>query len=272
MNSCKTRSKSIVRLFLSVVVLFLISTVMLNSVAAKSTGYISPNENDLPPDMDREVGPISTDPDLPPAYGPEDAKVLVLIFADYRCPACRRASQATHQIAAEYPGEVRMEFWNNPLEMHKNADLGAMAGIAAQRQGKFWEMHDLIFAGGKHDQADLEAKALELDLDLDQFRADMNDPAVRERVLQERDLANALGATNTPSDVVNGKVYMGWGGWKSLKRKVDRELAKVNELEDQGMSLDEIRLERAIENNTDSTTFELYQTNILESGAYGAGE
>lgn len=233
------------------------------TVVAEPPGFVSPNPNDLPPSFERDVEARSSDPDRAPAYGPQDAKVLVVIFADYMCPACRRGSQATHQIAAEFPGDVRMEFWNNPLVMHQGADLLAMAGLAAQRQGKFWEMHDLLFKDPKRDPESVEQKAAELGLDMDQFREDLQDPALRKRMEEERALAEAMGATSTPSYLVNGKIYTGWGSWLSLRGKVERELKAANELSAQGMSPSEIRAQRAIDNNSNSEVYELYVNNIL---------
>jgi protein-disulfide isomerase len=214
--------------------------------------------------MDREVTPSVVDPGSPPAYGPEDAKVLVIEFADYNCPACRRASQAIHQLAAEFPGEVRMEFWNHPLASHRNADLAAAAGIAAQQQGKFWEMHDILFENPKHDMETLEQHAQDLGLDLDKFRSDMNDPAVAERIKREGALTEALGAANTPSFLVNGKVYMGWGSWRSMRGKVERELKAIRELEEEGMDPLEIRSQRELDNFEDSEMYELYRVGVIE--------
>lgn len=233
------------------------------TVVAEPPGYVSPNPNDLPPSFERDFEARSSDPDRPPAYGPKDAKVLVVIFADYMCPACRRASQATHRIAAEFPGEVRMEFWNNPLAMHTGADLLAMAGLAAQRQGQFWEMHDLLFKDPKHDLESVEQKAAELGLDMDQFREDLQDPALRERMEAERALAEAMDAKSTPSYLINGRVYTGWGSWMSLRGKVERELKAANELAAQGLSPSEIRAQRAIDNNSESEVYALYVKNFL---------
>lgn len=264
MNLNNTNTSTAIRSFLIGGICLLITAGTALNVAAETSGYVSPNQADLPPDMDRDAGLRSTDPGQPPAYGPEGAKVLVIVFADYKCPACRRASQATHQIAAEFPGEVRMEFWNHPLASHKDADLAAAAGVAAQQQGKFWEMHDLLFESGKHDMATLEKHALDLGLDLEIFRADMNDPALKERIAKEGALTEDLGAANTPSYLVNGKVYMGWGSWGSLKRKVERELKAANALAEEGMDSTEIRSQRELDNFEDSEMYELYRVGVIE--------
>ena len=124
-------------------------SIMLCSVPdlwAETYGVKSRNAGDQPPIMNPDVASRSSDPDKPPAYGSEDAKVLIILFNDYQCPSCRRVSQATHQISAEFPGEVRMEVWHRALSMHKKAEIAARAAVAAQQQGKFWEMHDMIFS------------------------------------------------------------------------------------------------------------------------------
>ena len=231
---------------------------------AESYGVESNNVHDRPPVMNPDVASRSTDPDRPPAYGPEDAKVRIVIFSDYQCIHCRRATQATHQISAEFPGEVRIEVWQHPLYSHNKADAAARAAVAAQQQGKFWEMHDMIFSSpSTMEVTDLERYAAELDLDMDQFRADMNNPDIEERVRQEGALADALGARATPGILINGKVNVGWGSWIGFRNQVARELAAANLLAEQGMSPAEIQLERAFENYTDSESLELYRVAVL---------
>jgi len=243
-------------------------SVMLCSIPdllAETYGVESSNPSDRPLVMNPDVASRSTDPDRPPAYGPEDAKVRIIMFNDYQCVNCRRASQATHQISAEFPGDVRIEVWQHPLYSHDKADGAARAALAAQQQGQFWEMHDLIFSTpSKMDITDLEQYAQELDLDMDQFRADMNDPAIEERISQEGALADALGARATPGILINGKVHVGWGSWNGFRGMVARELAAANVLAEKGMDPAEIQHERALANNTDSESFELYRVAVLE--------
>lgn len=236
------------------------------NASAETFGYVSINEADLPPTLERDVSSRSVEADRPPAYGPEDAKVLVITFAEFECPACRRASQATHQIAGQFPGDVRMEFWNNPLAMHRTAEQAAVAALAAQRQGKFWEMHDLLFENVRHDSATLEEHAKTLDLDIEQFNSDLEDPSLTERVRQEAEIAKSLGSGNTPGYFINGKFYRGWASWPHFRNIVEREVNAANKLAQQGMSPAEIQSERALENNSDSETYEVYRINILEPG------
>ena len=254
-------------------IVFSLTSALAGSLYADSYGVLSNNASDNPPEVAPDPALRSSDPNRPPAYGPEDAPVLVVIFSDYKCPACRRANPATHQIASEFPGDVRIEVWQRPLAIHTGADRAARAALAAQRQGKFWEMHDLIFRDfGKNDQAHLEQHAMTLQLDMEQFRSDMADPAIQARIQREHDLAEALDARATPGWLINGKASVGWGSWNMFRNQVQREVAASKALVEQGLSAEEIREQRALENNTDSETFELYRTSVLLQDGAAAAE
>jgi len=236
------------------------------SFADKSYGVESANPADRPQVMQPDIASRSDDPARPPAYGPEDAKVLIILFNDYQCPICRRASQATHQISAEFPGEVRIEVWQNPLANHSKAETAALAAIAAQQQGRFWEMHDALFQNPRQLDS-MEKYAEEVGLDLEQFHQDMSDATLLNRVRRESELAVALGATGTPTFLVNGRHLVGWASWSYFRMAVERELAAANVLAESGMTPSEIRIQRALENHADSDSFELYQTAVLEPDA-----
>lgn len=259
----KPYMQNVLRSVLKGLIVGIVSMSIATYANAESYGFVSSNQADLPPSLERSTDIRSTDPNRPPAYGPEDAKVLVVTFVDFKCPACRRASQSTHQIASQFPGNVRIEFWNNSLPTHSGADILAVASLAAQRQGKFWEMSDLLFAGPREDPATLESYAQELGLDIDQFKSDMNDPALMERVTYEGELAKSLGANNTPGYLINGKLLMGWASWGYLVNLVKRELSAADKLAQQGMDVEDIRDQRAIDNNVDSEMYALYRANML---------
>src|SRR5215510_6382413 len=172
---------------------------------------------------------VSRDAALPPALGPNPCKVLVTVYSDFQCPVCARATDATHQISEEWPGQVRVEFRQHPLAMHANAENAAVASLAAHRQGKFWEYHDTLFAHqAALDAASLETYAREVGLDLTRFRKDYADPALRTRAREEGALADRLGATGTPAFLVNGRLSVGWGSWQSFRAQVEQELAAAD--------------------------------------------
>jgi len=219
------------------------------------------NPDDAPPVVKRDGAKASTDASKPPAYGPEDPLVRVLVISDFQCPVCRRATAATHQLANEFPGEVRVEFWNHALKMHRNAENAAAAAVAAQQQGKFWEMHDELFANqGALDELSLMVYAEKLGLDMARFKADYKDPKVRERIAQEGELAKALGARGTPAFVVNGKLSVGWGSWNGFRGTVERELTRAKSIT--GKPNKEVRAARVKENSASPEAHAAYVKHV----------
>jgi protein-disulfide isomerase len=207
----------------------------------------------------------SKDPRLPPAYGPNTSKVLVIVYSDFQCPVCRRVTAATEQIAEEWPGEVRVEFRQLPLAMHRNAEDAAVASLAVHRQGKFWPMHDLLFANqGALDPDSLRAYARQLGLDMKRYEKDYADPALRRRVREEAALANRLGGTSTPSFLINGKLYVGWGSWMGFRSYVEQELKAVNEILATGTKLRDVHALRARAAIQDDAALEAYKAGVID--------
>src|SRR5581483_2482422 len=105
-----------------------------------------------------------------PVKGPRDAPVTLLEFSDFQCPFCGRVGPTLKQLEDEYKGKLRIAFKNRPLPFHQNAQLAAEAALAAGDQGKFWEMHDKLFANQQAlERADLEPYAQEIGLNVNQF-------------------------------------------------------------------------------------------------------
>jgi protein-disulfide isomerase len=229
----------------------------------QSSAVINPDE---PPARTHSPKVLpSKNPNLPPAYGPNPSKVLVIVYSDFQCPVCRRVTAATEQTAEEWPGEVRVEFRQLPLTMHRNAKNAAVASLAAHRQGKFWPMHDLLFANqGALDPDSLRAYAQQLGLDMKRYDKDYADPALRRQVQAEAALANRLGGTSTPSFLINGKLYVGWGSWMGFRNYVDQELKAVNEILATGTKLRDVHAVRARAAIRDDAAFEAYKAAVIE--------
>jgi protein-disulfide isomerase len=207
----------------------------------------------------------STDPDLAPALGPNPAKVVVVVYSDFQCPVCARVTDATHQIPEEWPGEVRVEFHQHALAMHANAENAAVAALAAQRQGKFWELHDVLFAHQSAlDPESLVSYAQSTGLDVDRFRKDYADPRLRSRVREESALADRLGATGTPAFFVNGAKSVGWGSWDGFRSNVARELDVVNGMLAKGTKLGDVYALRAKENAKDEASFAAFRAGVVD--------
>jgi protein-disulfide isomerase len=161
-----------------------------------------------------------------PARGPASARVTVVAFSDFQCPFCSRAVPTLEQVVRTWPKDVRVVWKHQPLAMHPNALPAALAAEAARQQGKFWQMHDQLFAH----QADLSGPALErlageLHLDLARFRAAMSDPKARARVAADQAFAGRLGITGTPTFLVNGEKVAGAQPFEAFKAAIDRQLA-----------------------------------------------
>lgn len=143
-----------------------------------------------------------------PARGPERPTVTLVEFADFECPFCQHIAPELDQIWDKRKGDVLFVFKFMPLSMHPHSELAARAAIAAQVQGKFWEMHHQLFANGMHLEAsDLDGYAKSVGLDLDRFHGDMQSPATMARIDQDRKLADALGVKGTPTIFIDGREY-----------------------------------------------------------------
>lgn len=162
-----------------------------------------------------------------PTLGPNAAKVRIVEFSDFQCPFCSRATPTLKKIHENYPDQVQIVFMHLPLSFHKNAQGAALAAAAAQRQGKFWEMHDKIFA----DQRALSpekylAFAAEIGLDVEQFEKDAASAQVKSFVEANKREAGRLGVTGTPGFFINGRFLSGAKPYDSFKVIIDEELAK----------------------------------------------
>jgi protein-disulfide isomerase len=163
-----------------------------------------------------------------PAMGPSDAKVTIVELTDFQCPFCEKAVATIHDLAALYPDDVRIVVKNMPLPGHKLARGAAIATLAAQRQDKYWEMHEMLFANQDAlDGASLVKHARTLGLDVARFERDLADPAIAASVDADLEEAMAKGFQGVPSFTINGRVVVGALPLEQLKAVVDEELAKV---------------------------------------------
>jgi predicted DsbA family dithiol-disulfide isomerase len=143
-----------------------------------------------------------------PSRGPDSAPVTVVEFADFECPFCQRIAPELDALWQKRQTSVRFVYKFMPLSMHPHGESAARAAIAAQAQGKFWEMHDKLFANGEHlDDAAILEYAKAIGLDLDRFRADLQSPATRARLDADRKLGDALNVKGTPTIFINGREY-----------------------------------------------------------------
>ena len=163
---------------------------------------------------------------LPPApvRGVKSAPVLLVVVGEYECPFCKRAETTLDALRNEYGDRIRVLWRNDPLPFHLRARPAARASLAADRQGKFWPMHDAIFASADLSDAGLRAAAVAAGLDLARYTVDVTDPVLEERLDRETLQATALGVTGTPTFFINGKRVVGAQPQPSFKREIDAAL------------------------------------------------
>jgi protein-disulfide isomerase len=163
--------------------------------------------------------------------GDAQAPVALVVFSDFQCPYCSRFAATLQKLEADYPGKLRVYFRHNPLPFHDKARLAAQAAVAAENQGKLWEMHDVLFA---HQSALEKEKLVEyagtLGLDVARFAADLDAPATRARVDQDLELAKVMGVQGTPNSFINGRPLRGALPADKFKELIDDELARAQKL------------------------------------------
>jgi protein-disulfide isomerase len=163
--------------------------------------------------------------------GRVDAPITIVEFADFQCPFCNRARPVIDEMLAAYPGKIRFYYRNNALPFHLDAPLAAEAALAAEGQGKFWEMHDKLFENPyKLKREDLEQYAAEIGLDVAKFKQALDSGAYRVRVEQDRDIAGKIGARGTPTFFVNGRMLVGAQPVEAFKEIIEEELVSAQEL------------------------------------------
>ena len=172
-----------------------------------------------------------------PMRGPADAKVTIVEFSDFQCPFCSRVVPTVEKIMKDYPKDVRLFFRHNPLPFHQNAPLAAEAAVAAQAQGKFWEMHDKMFANQQAlDRAGLEKDAQEIGLDMGKFKAALDSHSGKAKVDADLAAGKQIGVQGTPNFYIDGRNIQGAQPYEEFKKVIDDEIKKADKLIASGTS------------------------------------
>ena len=145
------------------------------------------------------------------ARGPLDAPVTLVEYADFQCPDCQASHPVLERLLERFAGRLRFVFRHFPVvSRHPLAQGAALAAEAAGRQGKFWPMHQRLFAAqGALAPQDLHRYAREIGLDLDRFQRDLGDPALVAKIHQGKLLGVRSGVNGTPTVFLNGARYDG---------------------------------------------------------------
>lgn len=176
-----------------------------------------------------------------PRRGPDAAKVTMVVFTDIQCPFCERANGTFDKLFETYGDDVALVVKNRTLDFHKRAKPAAIALLAAQRQGKTWEMYELMFANRKElDDGHLREYARKVGLDMERFDKDVHDPELAAQVDKDNALADKLGVQGTPTTFINGRGVRGAKKYEAFETIVKEELAEAEKLLSSGTPLEQI--------------------------------
>jgi protein-disulfide isomerase len=178
--------------------------------------------NEAPPVLDEAVSiPLDGDP----VRGPANAKITLVEFSDFQCPYCAVAVASLNNILAKHPADVRLVFKQFPLDIHSQAAYAAEAALAANAQGKFWPLHDKMYANFRSLSPDnITEWAKELGLDMVRFYMEMKSQKYKSMVEKELEQGEQAGVLGTPTVFVNGKHYNGGLETAALEEVIQSEL------------------------------------------------
>lgn len=161
-----------------------------------------------------------------PTLGSEDAPVTIVEYSEFQCPFCRRSQKTIQELKEKYGDKLRWAFLNFPLSRHDQAKPAAAACLAAGRQGRFWEYHDLLFEHQKdlRKEGIFEEIAQELELDMEQFNRDRESDEIEEQIKRDLLQSRKVGVRGTPTFFVNGYRLRGAQPTVYFERIIDLEL------------------------------------------------
>jgi protein-disulfide isomerase len=154
------------------------------------------------PDLVESIGAVDH------IQGPDHAPVAMIEYGDFECPNCKQAAPAVKILLNRFAGNVRFAFRHFPLEeVHPHARQAAEAAECAGAQGKFWEMHDLLFDHQTHlDPQHVHGYAEQLGLDLARFTTELDDQVYLQRIREQVEGGKRSGVRGTPAFFINGRI------------------------------------------------------------------
>ncbi len=206
-------------------VLFICPALRQNAAAQGTSKPVSfnPNSASAAPNLKNAIEQLNA----LSVKGAIDAPVTIVEFSDMECPFCRRAAATLGQVMEAYPGKIRLIFKHAPLDFHKRARAAHQALLAAGTQGKFWEMHDLVFAAKNIERPQLISFARELRLDEKTFADALDSEAFASIIERDSSEAVALGVDGRPTFFINGRKLEGAKSFEAFKTVIDEILQQA---------------------------------------------
>jgi len=165
-----------------------------------------------------------------PSKGNPNAPVTIVEFADFECPFCSRAQATVDRILETYGDDIRYIFRDFPMPFHSFAQKAAEAAHCAGEQGKYWEMHALLFENSDAlAVADLKTYATQIDLDSEQFNTCLDASSTAPLVKESLALVKKLGIRGSPTFFINGRQISGAQPFERFKEVIDSELKAASQ-------------------------------------------
>ncbi len=191
--------------------------IFLGAKTDKSSGLVS-----------REPQPISASDWI---NGEMSAEVVIIEYSDFECPACASYFPILKDLKEKFGSQIAVVYRHFPLtQIHRNAELASLASEAAGRQGKFWEMHDLLFENQRNWSANFGAKeifigyAQQLQLDEEQFINDLDAKDLQDKVSASYKKGVSIGIAGTPTFFLNGEKISNPRGYEEFERVISEKL------------------------------------------------
>jgi protein-disulfide isomerase len=171
-----------------------------------------------------------------PVLGPSAALVTLVEWADFQCPFSSRAEATLSQIRETYGDKVRLVWRNQPLPFHTHAAAAARAAMAANAQGKFWQLHDALFANQQRlEDADIEGYASGLGLDMRRWRFNRDSSRIQDEIDQDARYGKTVDANGTPTFFINGIRVVGAQPFAKFADIIDDQIKLANDLKAKGV-------------------------------------
>lgn len=169
---------------------------------------------------------LDLDDGLSPAKGSNKPLVTIVEFSDFECPFCGAVQNTLKQIVESYGSDVRLVFKHLPSEGHRNSLPAARAAYCANEQERFWQFHDALFASKNLSPAVFTQIATDLGLGLPKFQACLSSEQSRTGVVKDIETARLFRIENTPSFIINGKLFQGALSFADFQKIIEQELSQ----------------------------------------------
>lgn len=144
--------------------------------------------------------------------GDKSAPIKMIVYSDFECPFCAKFAETMKQVGENFKYNLAIAFRHYPLAGHQQALPAALASECAAEQGKFWEMHDKLFAdnvAGRMSEEQFKIDAADLQLDKAKFNQCLGSKKYKDKIIDEMDSGKRAGVTGTPTTFINGNIYPG---------------------------------------------------------------